>query len=118
MYGHLDALTSGNVPAMKLLALLFVSTLVMPLVACGDDPPESYATYQECFDDHTQKESLPVGEAITVCCIDHPIMDVKPACGATQADCINYLTANLNQTSASPGEVMSACADYITQMSM
>ena len=103
---------------MKLIGLLLASTLVMPLVACGSDSPESYATYQECFDDHTTKESLPVSEAITVCCIDHPIMDVKPVCGATEADCINYLTANLKQTDATQGELMAGCSAYVMQMSM
>jgi hypothetical protein len=103
---------------MKLRAFFLASVVWMPLVhgACGTDPPASFPTYQACFDDHAMVEMLPVQEAIVVCCIDHPIAGLKPACGATKADCINYLTANLNQTSASTVDVMDACTDYITQM--
>ncbi len=103
---------------MNLRPLLLSSVLWMPLLqgACSDPAPEAYPTYQECFDDHTEVEKLPVMEAIVVCCIDHPIAGTKPACGLTKPDCINYLTANLDQTSASTVEVMDSCAEYITQM--
>ena len=103
---------------MNARALLVAAVVWMPLVqgACGDDPQESYPTYQECFDDHTEVEMLGIQEAIVVCCIDHPIAGTAPACGPTKADCINYLTANLSQTSASTVEVMDSCAEYIVQM--
>ncbi|MBL0215343.1 MAG: hypothetical protein IPQ07_15835 [Myxococcales bacterium] len=102
---------------MKLAAALF-ALLVIGSVGCKDDPPEAYPTYQECFDDHTTHEMLPVMEAIVICCLEHPIAGVAPVCGDTKPDCINYLTNNLNQTSASTIEVMDACADYVTQKSM
>ena len=56
---------------------------------------------------------FPVQEAIVVCCIDHPIAGMLPACATTTPDCINYLTANLNQTSASTIDVMEGCAEYV-----
>jgi hypothetical protein len=88
------------------------------LAACGEDGPEAFPTYQACFDDHTGAEALPVAKAIVICCLEHPIAGVAPVCGETAPDCINYLTANLNQTSASTVEVMDACTDYIAQKSM
>jgi hypothetical protein len=102
---------------MKLGCLAF-TLLLIGAVGCKDDPIEAYPTYQECFDDHTMKEMLPTKEAIVVCCLEHPINGISPACGDIKADCINYLTINLNQTSASTTDVMDACADYISQKNM
>jgi hypothetical protein len=102
---------------MKLAVVLF-SFGVLGSIGCGDDPPASFATYQACFDDRTMAGKQPVQDAIVVCCLDHPIMDVSPACGDTTPDCINYLTANLNQTSASTIEKMDACAEYVSQKKM
>lgn len=103
---------------MKLIALALASMLVMPLVACGSSSEKAYDTYQECFDDHTEKEHLINSEAITVCCLDHEIGGVKQVCGATEADCINYITANLKQTSASTTEVQFGCSEYEMQKTM
>lgn len=80
---------------------------------CGEDPPESFATYQECFDSRTMEAAQLVPDAIVMCCLDHPIGGMTSACGLTTPDCINYLTSNLNQTSASTVEVMDSCAAYI-----
>jgi hypothetical protein len=102
---------------MKLAAAAF-TLLLIGTVGCKDDPIEAYATYQECFDEHTTKEMLPTKETIVVCCLEHPINGISPACGDIKADCINYLTANLNQTSASTTDVMDACADYVSQKNM
>lgn len=102
---------------MKLAVALF-SVLCLGSVGCKDDGEEAYPTYQECFDDHTMHEMLPVQEAIVVCCLDHPINGTKIVCGETKPDCINYLTSNLSQTSASTIDVMDACGEYITQKSM
>ena len=99
---------------MKLAVLLF-AVAVATAIGCKSDPVQSYATYQECFDDHTMVESLPVQEAIVVCCLEHPINGISPACGDTAPDCINYLTANLGQTSASTTDVMDACTEYVSQ---
>lgn len=85
---------------------------------CGDDGHEAtaHATYQACFDTHVEDEQLPVLDAILMCCAEHPIDGARPACGATAPECINYLTANLAQTSASTVEVMDACAQYEAQL--
>ncbi len=102
---------------MKLAVVLF-SLVVLGSIGCKDDSPTAYPTYQACFDDHVMAEMLPVKEAIVVCCLEHPIDGHLMACGANKPDCINYLTASLNQTSASTTDVMEACADYVTKMSM
>jgi hypothetical protein len=79
---------------------------------------EPFDTFQACFDEHHVTESLPVHDAIVVCCIDHPIAGKKPACGATAADCMTYLGTNLSSSSATTDEVTMACADFETQLSM
>ncbi|MBA3394722.1 MAG: hypothetical protein H0T89_18895 [Deltaproteobacteria bacterium] len=85
----------------------------------GNDDHAPYDTYQACFDEHTQEENLPIPQAIVVCCLDHPIAGMEqPVCGETKPDCINYLTANLSQTSAGVAVVDAACDDYILQKSM
>jgi hypothetical protein len=97
-----------------MLRLFIAGSLVVAwLPGCkNDEGPEAYPTYQECFDDHTEVEKLPIEEAIVVCCLEHPIDGMVPACGATKPDCINYLTINLKQTSAGVVEVMNACTTY------
>ena len=86
-------------------------------VGCGDDghEPKPYSTYQACFDVHVEAEQLAPVDAILACCLEHPIADAQPACGDTAPDCITYLTANLNQTSASTVEKQDACAAYEQQ---
>ena len=84
------------------------------LAACHSHDPEGYATYQACYDDHHNNESLPVKEAIIVCCLDHPIAGVAPVCGNSANDCIAYIGTNLSSSSATPTEVQAACNDYIT----
>lgn len=100
---------------MKLPGLA-LALLVLP-VACKDTSgPTPFPSYQECFDDQIFKVKAMVPDAILACCTDHPIGGVMPVCGATKADCINYLTANLNQTDASTVEVMDTCQLYIDMM--
>ena len=53
-----------------------------------------------------------------MCCLDHPIAGVKPACGNTANDCAAYLGTNLDAASATPADITAACADYITQKGM
>ncbi len=105
---------------MKLRSLVLAFVLCMPAATgCGEDGPEAFPTYQECFDDRAVDNAVPVKEAIVVCCTDHAIAGVKPVCMGTRADCINYLTAgNLDQTSASTTDVQEACDDYIAQLGM
>jgi hypothetical protein len=100
---------------MKLAVALF-SVLCIASVGCEAEEAKSYATYQACFDEQTMKgDKLPVQEAIVKCCIDHPIGGMTLVCGATKPDCINYLTANLAQTSASTIDKMDACDTYISE---
>lgn len=88
--------------------------VVMLMAACGEEGHEAtpHDTYQECFDVHVDDELLSPIDAILSCCLEHPIAGASPACGDTAPDCINYLTANLNQISASTTEVRDACATY------
>ncbi len=86
---------------------------------CGSDADdEPYDTYQACFDQHATIEKKTNEESIIACCINHPIAGMKPACGVTAADCINFITANLDQLSASTVEVMEACQMYEAQVGM
>ncbi len=101
----------------------FILSMVLfslPVFACGDDGggEEAYPTFQECFDDHHDVESLPVGESIVICCLEHPIAGVTEVCGATATTCETYLAANLDTASATSTEVTAACADYVMQKGM
>lgn len=93
-------------------AHLFAFTVILA-AACSDDPPEAFPTYQECFDSRTMEAAQLIPDALVQCCLDHPIGGLTSACGETTPDCINYLTTNLNQTSASTIEKMDACASYV-----
>ena len=98
------------------LSLLFPITLA--IAGCGDDSGvEAYDTLQDCFDDHTTVESLPVQEAITICCLEHPIAGVKPSCGATTAACETIVNAGLADTVLA-SDITAACTDYQTQLGM
>ena len=95
-----------------LLGLLLAFSLTS--FGCKDDGEEAYDTLQDCFTDHTEEESLPVVEALVVCCLDHPIDGVMPACGASAADCTAYLSTNL--TGATQEDISGACDEYIVQL--
>jgi hypothetical protein len=99
---------------MQMRAIL-IALVACVSVGCGDDghDPTPYTLYQDCFNEHSEDEMLQVFQSILACCIDHPIAGMQPACGETEADCINYLTANLNQTSASTTQVMESCTSYV-----
>ena len=100
---------------MRLLCIGFALSLFS--FACSDDHSsgeEAYSTYQDCFDDHTMEEGLDFEKAVVVCCIDHEIDGQKLACGATAADCVTYLGANLT-SSATQADIDAACAEYETQ---
>ena len=55
-------------------------------------------------------------EAIVACCLDHPIDGNRPVCQGDVPSCINYLTINLNQVSASPTEVRTSCEEYVSKL--
>jgi hypothetical protein len=93
--------------------------LVVVCIGCKNESgTEPFDTYQDCFDKLVETDKQMVEDAIVECCIDHPIDGVKPVCKDTTPDCINFLTANLNQTSASTVEVMEACQAYIDEREM
>lgn len=95
----------------------FVLATVLFCVACHSHDHEGFATFQACFDEHTMVEALPFQQAVVVCCLDHPIDGVSEACGATAADCVTYLGANLTST-ATQADIQAACDEYITQKGM
>src|SRR5688572_20706097 len=89
------------------------------LIACGGGDAKKYASYQECFDDKTEKQDKMPVESIVSCCLDHEIGGMKPPlCGADQAECINYLTANVSQTDADITVKTDGCAAYVAEKAM
>ena len=92
------------------LAFLFV------LAACGSkaEDADPFDTLQACYDEHHNMESLPVQDAIVVCCLDHPIAGVHPSCKDTQADCVTHVDAELDAT-VSLSDIQAACTDYLSQ---
>jgi hypothetical protein len=87
--------------------------------ACGGNSSggqESFATYQACFDEHTQMEGLSPPCAIEICCIDHPIGSSKAnvVCGTTAQSCEAYVTPVLMDGSdANLGsDIQQACTFY------
>jgi hypothetical protein len=102
---------------MRLVLLALVSTSFL-FAACGhDDDHDAYATFQACFDDHSNVESLPHDQSIVICCIEHPLGSTaaNTACGADSAACVTYVTANLTSTSATAAEIMAGCTTYQSQ---
>jgi hypothetical protein len=99
------------------LALIILSTAFL-FAACGGDDSDSepYDTFKACFDDHHNVESLPADQAITVCCIEHPIggAAMNTVCGADSAACTTYVTAQLGQ-GATAAEIMTGCTTYQSQ---
>ena len=104
----------------SLSMIITLATLcAAPLIAAcsSSSAEEAYPDLQDCFDDHHNVESLPINESIVVCCTDHEIAGVKPACGATQLACETFVNAGLDD-SITTSQITSACTEYITQLSM
>lgn len=103
---------------MRIASLVLSLSLAFPLVlaACGDSKMDAdpFDTLQECFDEHHNMESLPVQQAIVVCCLDHPIAGVHPSCKDTQADCVSHVRAELSATTLD-ADITAACMTYISQ---
>lgn len=103
---------------------LLASLLVFPLVsACGDNgggDADAFDTYQACFDEHHTTEAITAQKAITICCLDHPIGSngAGVVCGATEATCDTYVTANLTSPDVAAADAATACTDYVTQKGM
>jgi hypothetical protein len=97
-------------------ALVWAVVVCGLVVACSEDA-KTYPDYQTCFDDKFEHDQLTNVEAILACCLDHEIGDQPaPQCGATEAECINYLTANLAQTDADITVQTTACAQYVAEL--
>jgi len=105
---------------MRIASCLIASLFALPLVlaACGDDQKaedaEPFATLQDCYDEHHVEESLPVTEALVVCCVDHPINGVHPSCGTTKAECVTHIGAEIDPA-LTTDEIDATCTDYIAQ---
>ena len=99
------------------ISLLFPITLAITGCGSSTKDAEPYPTLQECFDDHTMTEGLPVGQAIVICCIDHPIAGVHPSCGADKTACGTIVRAALSAATTT-ADITTACADYETQLGM
>jgi hypothetical protein len=101
-----------------LASLLLVS-------ACGDNggdggDADPFDTYQACFDEHHTTEAFTAPKAITICCLSHPIGSnaAGVVCGATEATCDTYVTANVVSADVTADTITSGCTDYVTQKGM
>ena len=102
--------------ATALLPMPLAFSLV--LAACGGsdgEDSEPFDTLQDCYDDHHTVGSFSVHDSIVICCLDHPIAGVHPACANTQADCVSYVDAELDP-SVGLGDIQVACTDYIAEL--
>jgi hypothetical protein len=104
---------------MRIVTALVASMFVLPVsfTACGGNntmDADPFDTLQACFDEHTKMESLPVNDAIVVCCTDHPIAGMHPSCKDTQADCVAHVRAELDSTVTDP-QIAAACTDYLNK---
>ncbi|HEX7841110.1 MAG TPA: hypothetical protein VF469_26715 [Kofleriaceae bacterium] len=75
---------------------------------------DPFDTLQACYDEHHNRETLPVQQAIVVCCLEHPIAGVHPSCGDTQPGCVSHLHDNLG-ASVTDADITAACMTYISQ---
>jgi hypothetical protein len=97
-----------------------VATLAFA-IACGSSTPsgdhQSFATFQDCYQDHHVMEMFPTNCAIEICCIDHPIGNAKMnvVCGETAAACQSYVGSNLTDSTDTMlgSDITKACTDYI-----
>ena len=72
-----------------------------------------FSTYQACFDDHQDRLRLDASESIVECCLLHTIGGEREACGPNRATCINYLTANLDDSDGGITRISLACDEYL-----
>lgn len=82
----------------------------------GDSEEEAYDTLEDCFIDHVEVDTLPVVEALIVCCLEHPIAGVAPSCGATQDECEVHVGDEIAPADATDQEVIDACTGYIAEL--
>lgn len=96
---------------MRLLLFAALFTL-----GCGHSH-DSYATFQACFDEHTDVEGYNAPMAITICALDHDI-DGAALDFATVEECIAYVDAELSTDAATAEEIAAGCEDYLVQKNM
>jgi hypothetical protein len=104
---------------MRIATIVIASMFSLPLVfaACGgsdEKDADPFDTLQACYDEHHTEESLPVQQAIVVCCVDHPIAGVHPSCQDSQAACVAHVRAALDAT-VTDNDISAACTTYIAE---
>lgn len=110
---------------LKLARLAIPCALVAPIAfaACGDnngnEDADPFDTFQMCFDEHHSTEMFPAAQAVTICCLSHPIgsQPKNVVCGATATSCEAYVGSNVGSDAGS-ADITAGCADYITQRGM
>ena len=96
----------------------------LAFAACGDngggEDHDAFDTYQMCWDEHHMTEGFNAQQAITICCLSHPIgsQPMNVVCGATAASCETYVGSNLTGSDVGSADVTAGCTDYITQRGM
>jgi hypothetical protein len=93
-------------PPSALLFACFNLTLTLAATACDEHAHHDYDSLEACMVDHTQVESLPELEALTVCLVDHYDLDWQ-----TAAECEAYVEAH----GGYPASRAQACATYIQE---
>ena len=105
-------------------SVLFALLGSFAFAACGDngggEDADPFDTFQMCWDEHHTTEMFSVTQAITICCLSHPIgsADKNVVCGSTAASCETYVGSNLGSADAGSADITSGCTDYITQRGM
>jgi hypothetical protein len=103
---------------MRRLSLSLASVFALTFAACDDHghDGDGAANLQECFVEHHEDEGLSVNESIVVCCLDHVIAGHTEVCGATAAECVTYVSAELDDASATTAEIDASCQTYETNL--
>ena len=114
-------MSDGGMKRLAVLALASLFALPLVVAACSDDAgpgdAEPFDTLADCFDDHHNEESLPTADAISVCCLDHPIAGKKESCGTNSAECQTHVKAELTGVDGvTDADIKAACDDYESQL--
>ena len=101
----------------------FALVASIAFAACGDnggsEDADPFDTFQMCFDEHHTTETFPSAQAVTICCLSHPIgsQPKNVVCGDTAASCETYVSSSLGSDAGS-ADIAAGCTDYITQRGM
>ncbi|HET9991883.1 MAG TPA: hypothetical protein VFQ65_25315 [Kofleriaceae bacterium] len=104
-------------------SVVFALLGAIAFAACGDNggqDHDAFDTYQMCWDEHHTTEMFTVQQAITICCLSHPIgtQPMNVVCGGTAASCETYVGSSLGSADAGSADITAGCTDYITQRGM